>query len=149
VFSDRAQHDWFLPSKQLLRISGAIVGGVLWGSVRRGSSCRVSTQSRGSRSFFLAVTVISAWIMTSSPRLSYFGVQIVVAFYLINLKVKFAVQTSLVLARDRVIGILLGLLMMWLVPDQFWNVSAAVQMKRTFVSNLRLLAQIRSGTNIW
>jgi multidrug resistance protein MdtO len=31
--------------------------------------------------------------------------------------------------------------MMWLVFDQFWSVSAAVQMKRTFVSNLRLLAQ--------
>jgi multidrug resistance protein MdtO len=53
----------------------------------------------------------------------------------------FAVQTSLVPARDRVIGILLGLLMMWLVFDQFWSVSAAVQMKRTFASNLRLLAQ--------
>ena len=63
-----------------------------------------------------------------------------VAFYLINLS-EFAVQTSLVLARDRVIGILLGLLMMWLVFDQFWSVSAAVQMRRTFASNLRLLAQ--------
>jgi multidrug resistance protein MdtO len=89
---------------------------------------------------FLAVTVASAWVMTSSPRLSYFGVQVAVAFYLINLS-ELAVQTSLVLARDRVIGILLGLLMMWLVFDQLWSVSAAVQMKRTFASNLRLLAQ--------
>lgn len=31
--------------------------------------------------------------------------------------------------------------MMWLVFDQLWSVSAAVQMKRTFASNLRLLAQ--------
>ncbi len=89
---------------------------------------------------FLAVTVISAWIMTSSARLSYFGVQIAVAFYLVNLS-EFAVQTSLVPARDRVIGILLGLLMMWLVFDQFWSVSAAAQMKKAFASNLRLLAQ--------
>lgn len=50
-------------------------------------------------------------------------------------------QTSLVPARDRVLGILLGLLMMWLVFDQFWSASAALQMKRTFASNLRLLAQ--------
>lgn len=89
---------------------------------------------------FLAVTVASAWIMTSSPRLSYFGYQITVAFYLVNLS-EYKVQTSLIPARDRVIGILLGLLMMWLVFDQFWSVPAAVQMKKTFVSNLRLLAQ--------
>jgi multidrug resistance protein MdtO len=126
--------------KQLLRISGAIVGGVLLGIGAEMFILPGLDSIAGFILVFLAVTVISAWIMTSSPRLSYFGVQIVVAFYLVNLS-EFAVQTSLVPARDRVIGILLGLLMMWLVFDQFWSVSAAVQMKRTFVSNLRLLAQ--------
>jgi multidrug resistance protein MdtO len=41
-----------------------------------------------------------------------------------------------------VVGILFGLLMMWLVFDQLWGDSAAVEMKRTFISNLRLLAQL-------
>ena len=126
--------------KQLLRISGAIVGGVLLGIGAEVFILPGLETIAGFALPFLVITVISAWIMTSSPRLSYFGVQVVVAFYLINLS-EFAVQTSLVLARDRVIGILLGLLMMWLVFDQFWSVSAAVQMKRTFASNLRLLAQ--------
>ena len=126
--------------KQLLRISGAIVGGVLLGIGAQMYILPGIETIAGFTLLFLGITVISAWIMTSSPRLSYFGVQVVVAFYLINLS-EFAVQTSLVLARDRVIGILLGLLMMWLVFDQFWTVSAAVQMKRTFASNLRLLAQ--------
>jgi multidrug resistance protein MdtO len=126
--------------KQLLRISGAIVGGVLLGIGAELFILPGLETIAGFTLLFLGITVISAWIMTSSPRLSYFGVQVVVAFYLINLS-EFAVQTSLVLARDRVIGILLGLLMMWLVFDQFWSVSAAVQMKRTFASNLRLLAQ--------
>jgi len=45
--------------------------------------------------------------MTSSPRLSYFGLQAALAFYLINLQ-DFAAQTSLSIARDRVVGILLG-----------------------------------------
>lgn len=126
--------------KQLLRISGAIVGGVLLGIGAEAFILPGLDSIAGFTLLFLAVTVVSAWMMTSSPRLSYFGVQVVVAFYLINLS-EFAVQTSLVLARDRVIGILLGLVMMWLVFDRFWSVSAAVQMKRTFVSNLRLLAQ--------
>ena len=89
---------------------------------------------------FIAFTIIAAWFATSSPRLSYFGVQVAIAFYLINLS-EFQVQTSLIPARDRVIGILLGLLTMWLVFDQLWGSPAAVQMKRTFISNLRLLAR--------
>jgi multidrug resistance protein MdtO len=126
--------------KQLLRISGALVGGVLLGIGAEMFILPSLDSIAGFTLVFLAVTVLSAWIMTSSARLSYFGVQIAVAFYLVNLS-EFAPQTSLVPARDRVIGILLGLLMMWLVFDQLWSVSAAVQMTRTFASNLRLLAQ--------
>jgi multidrug resistance protein MdtO len=55
--------------------------------------------------------------VTCSPRLSYFGLQVALAFYLINLQ-KFAVEISLSIARDRIVGILLGLFMMWLVFDQ-------------------------------
>jgi multidrug resistance protein MdtO len=126
--------------KQLLRISGALVGGVLLGIGAEMFVLPSLDSIAGFTLVFLAVTVLSAWIMTSSARLSYFGVQIAVAFYLVNLS-EFAPQTSLVPARDRVIGILLGLLMMWLVFDQLWSASAAVQMTRTFASNLRLLAQ--------
>jgi multidrug resistance protein MdtO len=63
-----------------------------------------------------------------------------VAFYLINLQ-EFKIQTSLAVARDRVVGILLGLLMMWLAFDLLWSSPAGVQMKSSFVSALRLLAQ--------
>ncbi len=89
---------------------------------------------------FMLVTVVAAWIMSSGPRLSYFGSQVAVSFYLINLQ-EFAVQTSLSVARDRVVGVLLGLLVMWFAFDQLWGTSAAVEMKRTMISNLRLLAQ--------
>jgi multidrug resistance protein MdtO len=78
--------------------------------------------------------------MTSSPRLSYFGIQMALAFYLINLQ-EFKIQTSLEVARDRVLGVLLGLFMMWIVFDQLWEATATVGMKRTFTSNLRLLAE--------
>jgi multidrug resistance protein MdtO len=68
-------------------------------------------------------------------------VQIFVAFCLINLQ-EFKIQTSLAVARDRVVGILLGLFAMWLFFDQFWSTPAGVEMKTAFISNLRLLAQL-------
>jgi multidrug resistance protein MdtO len=67
-------------------------------------------------------------------------VQIIVAFYLINLQ-EFREQISLGIARDRVIGILLGLCAMWLIFDQLWGTLASVEMKKVFVSNLRWLAE--------
>jgi multidrug resistance protein MdtO len=126
--------------KQLLRITGAIIGGFLIGMGSQIFILPYIDSIAGFTILFIFVTAFASWIMTSSPRLSYMGVQVAVAFYLINLS-EFKVQTSLAVARDRVVGILLGLFIMWLVFDQLWGASAAVQMKRTFISNLRLLAQ--------
>jgi multidrug resistance protein MdtO len=89
---------------------------------------------------FIAVIAAAAWVATSSPRLSYFGIQVAVAFCVINL-LEFKFQTSLAVARDRVIGILLGLFMMWLFFDHLWSAPAGVEMKRTFIANFRMLAQ--------
>jgi multidrug resistance protein MdtO len=55
---------------------------------------------------------------------------------------KWARETSLVVARDRVAAVCLGLMMMWLIFDQLWGSSASVEMRRAFISNLRLLAQV-------
>jgi multidrug resistance protein MdtO len=90
---------------------------------------------------FVVVSAFSAWIITSGPRLSYFGVQIAVAFYLINLQ-EYKFQTSLAVARDRVGGILLGLVAMWVIFDQLWGASSLVAMQRSFVSTLLLLAKL-------
>src|SRR5260221_3845488 len=86
-----------------------------------------------------------SWFMTPTPRLSYFGLQVALAFSLINLS-EFSMQTSLSIARDRVVGILLGLFMMWLVFDQLWGASALLVMKRKFNSILPLLAQFARET---
>jgi len=95
----------------------------------------------GFTALFIAAVAAAAWIATSTPRLSYLGVQVAVAFCLINLQ-EFKFQTSLTVARDRVIGIVLGLFMMWVCFDQFWSKPAGVEMKRTFISTMRLLAQM-------
>ena len=90
---------------------------------------------------FLGVTCLGAWIMSSGPRLSYFGLQLLVAFYLINVS-EFTIQTSLSIARDRVMGIVLGLIMMWLAFDGLWSARAIVGMKKALTSLLRSLAKL-------
>ena len=129
--------------KQVLRVSGAIVGGVVVGIGAQVFILPYLDSIGGFTLLFIAVTIVAAWFATSSPRLSYFGVQLALAFFVINLQ-EFKMQTSLTVARDRVIGILLGLFMMWLVFDQLWSASAVEAMKKSFITNLRLLGQLFS-----
>jgi len=127
--------------KQVLRIAAALVGGVVVGIGAQVFVLPSLDSIGGFTLLFLAVMVPSAWIAASSPRLSYFGVQVAVAFDLINLQ-EFRFQTSLAVARDRVLGILLGLIMMWLAFDQLWSAPAAIEMRRTFMVNLQSLARL-------
>jgi multidrug resistance protein MdtO len=127
--------------KQVLRFAGALVGGFVIGMGSQIFILPNLDSIAGFTVLFILVTALSSWFMTCSPRLSYFGLQVALAFYLINVQ-EFAVQTSLSVARDRVVGVLLGLFIMWLVFDQLWGSPAAVEMKKTFISNLRLLAQL-------
>jgi multidrug resistance protein MdtO len=127
--------------KQILRFAGALVGGFLIGMGSQIFILPYLDSIAGFTILFVLVSGVAAWFLTSSPRLSYFGLQVAIAFYLIHLQ-KFAMETSLSIARDRIVGILLGLFMMWLVFDQLWGVPAAVEIKRTFISNLRLLAEL-------
>jgi multidrug resistance protein MdtO len=126
--------------KQVLRISGAVVGGFLIGMGAQVFVLPYLDSIAGFTILFILVTAFASWFMTSSPRLSYFGVQIAVAFCLIHLN-SFAIEPSLSIARDRVVGILFGLIMMWFVFDQLWGASAVSDMKRAFLSAVRLLAQ--------
>lgn len=127
--------------KQVLRFAGALVGGLILSFGAQIFVLPGIDSITGFLVLFLAITIPAAWITTSGPRLSYFGVQIALAFYLMNLQ-EFKFQVSLTVARDRLAGILLGLLAMWLVFDQLWSASAAVEMERTFISTLRFLGKM-------
>ena len=126
--------------KQTLRITGAIVGGFVIGMGSQIFILPYLDSIGGFTILFAVVTALSSWFLTSSPRLSYFGLQVALAFYLIHLQ-EFKIQTSLAIARNRVVGILLGLIMMWLVFDRSWSSPAAMEMKKQFISTLRLVAQ--------
>jgi multidrug resistance protein MdtO len=124
--------------KQVLNIAGAVLGGFVLGL---GAQIFILPYVDGIGGFtltFAAASAIAAWVGTSSSRLSYCGLQIAFAFYLVHLS-DFAIQTSLVPARDRVVGVLLGITMMWLVFDRFRPKKAVNMMVDTFIANLRLL----------
>ena len=127
--------------KQVLRIAGATAGGLLFGM---GSQVFILPSFDTITCFtvlFVVVTTIAAWFAASSQRLSYFGIQLALAYYLINLQ-EFAIQTSLTIARDRVVGILLGLSAMWFVFERLGIPRAAEQMVKSFVAALRSIASL-------
>lgn len=127
--------------RQILRFAGFVVGGLVIGMSAQVFILPYIDSIVGFTVFFVLVTALAAWFMTSSPRLSFFGLQLGAVFFVININQKFARETSLSVARDRVAGVFLGLLMMWLIFDQLWGASAGVEMRRVFISTLRLLAQ--------
>jgi multidrug resistance protein MdtO len=127
--------------KQFLRLGGVIVGGIIIGFGAQIFVLPYLDSIAGFTLLFMAVTALSSWIATSSPRLSYLGVQLALAFYLINLQ-EFTIQTSLSIARDRVFGVLLGLMSMWLIYDRLWQKNALDEMQRLFARNLEMFAEL-------
>ena len=95
--------------RQVLRFAGFVVGGLVIGMSSQVFILPYLDSITGFTVFFMLVTALAAWFMTSSPRLSFFGLQMGAVFFVINMQ-KFARETSLAVARDRVAGVFLGLL---------------------------------------
>jgi len=127
--------------KQFLRLGGAIIGGIIVGMGAQVFILPYLDSIAGFTLLFAAVTALSAWIATASPRLSYLGVQLALAYYLINLQ-EFTIQTSLAIARDRIFGVFLGLLCMWLIFDRLWVKDALEEMQTVFARNLDMFAEL-------
>ncbi len=127
--------------KQMLRVAGTVIGGFIFGL---GAQIFILPNIDSITEFtllFVAVSTIAAWVATASSRLSYCGLQIAVAFYFIHLN-DFTIQTSLTIARDRTLGVLLGIAMMWLAFERLQPTSATDEMVKAFNENLRLFAEL-------
>lgn len=70
------------------------------------------------------VLTISGWIKYGDNRISYAGLQIMLAFFLSDLT-HFTPASDLTVPRDRVIGILIGLFITFVVYTHFWPNSAS------------------------
>jgi multidrug resistance protein MdtO len=133
--------------KQVLRIAGAITGGFIFGLGSQIFILPYIDSITGFTVLFAVVSAIAAYISTASSRLSYAGLQIALAFYLINLS-EFSIQLSLSVARDRAIGVLLGVFMMWLVFERFYPRPAADEMVSVFIRTVRLMALFVSESGV-
>jgi multidrug resistance protein MdtO len=126
--------------KMTLRVSGAIIGGLLAGV------CIVwilpHMTDIGQLCALIAVVAAGAgWIATSSERLSYAGMQIGFAFFLGVLQ-GYAPATDLSLLRDRVAGILLGNVVITIVFSTLWPESARTRLRTSLVETLRALGDL-------
>lgn len=127
--------------RSVLRVTGALVGGGLLGMGSQVFILPLLDSITGFTVLFVTVTGIAAWFLTSSPRLSYFGAQMGLAFYLIQLRGP-SPQTNLAFARDNLMGILLGLLMMWLVFEKLGSRPSVQVMRELLAQNLHLMADL-------
>ncbi len=127
--------------KQVLRVSGAFLGGIVFGMGAQVFVLPRLDTIFGFTVLFAAVTAIAAWIQTASARLSYLGVQLALAFYLVNLQ-EFTIQTSLTIARDRVFGVLLGIVSMGIFFDLLWVRNPLEEMQTVFADNLEMFAEL-------
>jgi multidrug resistance protein MdtO len=131
--------------KQLLRLLGFVFGGVIAGLGAQVFILPYIDSIGGFTVLFAAMTAVAAWVATASSRLSYAGVQFAFAFYTIHLS-DFSIETSLAVPRDRALGVLLGITMMWLVFERFVPRSATDEMVRIFVRNVRSMSDLVSFT---
>jgi multidrug resistance protein MdtO len=126
---------------QFLSLAGFVVGGLVLGISAQILILPGIDTVFGFALFFASATAVAAWFATCSPRLSYFGVQIALSFYFVNLQ-DAQIQTDLTIARDKVLGVLLGILAMGFIFDRFGTKSDKEQLQKLLVRNVRMLAQL-------
>jgi multidrug resistance protein MdtO len=126
--------------KALLRIAGAIVGGLL-----AVAAMVLVFPTIQSVALFLAVAAVglgvAAYVTAGGPRTAYVGIQIGMAFAMSVLDT-FGPATDLTVPRDRVLGIVLGIALFTLIDFSFAPVFAGRESQRRIASALRATAEL-------
>ena len=126
--------------KGTLRFAGAAVGGAL-GFISL-MYIFPHLDSLGGFWFpFGAVMALAAYVNFGSVRISYCGIQICLAFCKCVLQT-YGTYTELRVARDRLVGIALGLAVFGLINDRLWPVKALETTRAKLASVLRTLAKL-------
>jgi multidrug resistance protein MdtO len=126
--------------KLLLRLSGAVIGGLISGLCIVFVLPHLSDIGQLCLLIFV-VSVGAAWVATSSELLSYAGMQIAFAFFLGILQ-GYAPATDLTVLRDRVAGILLGNIVITIIFSSFWPQSARSAVRAAVADALRAIGEV-------
>jgi multidrug resistance protein MdtO len=126
--------------KSLLRIGGAVLGGAL--GIAAIVIAMPNLTTLGGLLIISAVGFgLAAWIQVGSARISYMGFQAGFAFA-ICVTDPSGPTTDLLPARDRVLGIIIGVLAMLLVNSAVWPARARVAMWSPLGRAFRALAEL-------
>jgi multidrug resistance protein MdtO len=122
-----------MKQKFLYRILGSALGGILGLGVETIILPNVDTLTPVVL-IVVFLSFLTSWIALGR-RFGYIGMQMAFSFYLVAFAGPRA-PTQLAPARDRLIGILIALAVMWLVFDQLWPVRTITMMRRALASVL-------------
>jgi len=123
--------------KALLRIVGTAFGALL-GIGTTVALVPLVTSIAGLLMILVPSFWIAAWVSMGSPRIAYAGIQIALAFAMYG--DAFGPGTELVMGRDRVIGIALGIVLMAALEQLLWPQYAGSQLARRLAAALRAQA---------
>jgi len=126
--------------KALLRVIGATLGGALGLLVIIVAMPNMETLA-SLLVVVAACTGLAGWINSGSSRISYVGLQTGLAFALSALN-DLGPTTDLEPARDRVIGVILGILIAGVIYGLSGPVLAGTEMRRSLATALRSLADL-------
>jgi len=124
--------------KGILRFAGSAVGGAMGILALMYILSHVETLG-GFWAVFVTGTALAAWVNFGSPRVSYGGYQVGLAFYKVILQ-GWGPVTTLTVARDRLVGIAFGLVVFGILEHYLWPVRASDRRRERFADVLRSLA---------
>ncbi|HTJ30192.1 MAG TPA: FUSC family protein, partial [Acidobacteriaceae bacterium] len=127
--------------KQLMRFAGVVIGACVLGFAVQIVVLPQIDSILSYALLFAAMVCIGAWIGTSGPRIAFSGVQIVLAYEIVNLG-RFSLNSSLIPARDTILGIALGIGAMWLIYDHLWVTTSAESVRLLLAAAVRQIAAL-------
>src|SRR5262249_1208332 len=131
--------------KLLLRIVGCVIGAAL-GIAAMVFVMPSFTSIEALLAIVFAAAFVSAWVAAGGPRIAYAGFQLAFAFFLCVIQGA-GPAFDLVVARDRIIGILFGNAMVWFISAHWWPVSVAGRAEASLALALGRLGQMLRATD--
>lgn len=130
--------------KLTLRIAGCLVGAAV-GVAALVFLMPGVTSIGGLMAVVFLAALGSGWVAAGSPRISYAGFQIAFAFFLCVIQGA-SPAFDVTVARDRIIGILFGNLVMYVVSTTIWPVSVTRRIDPAIAVALRRLSAMMAAT---